>query len=341
MQSPWLAHEAFPEGSEGIALTELCVWLAVVQRRAALLRAQNIRVLDEPPYLFEHLGLLLGRLATLAPVSDTLAALFLVPPCQQVHVVESLSRDTTLSVAAIARMRSQDLFFHYYVRTAARLHQPRRFRRLAENEIERLRKEHEVCCCHWKWDRYAGWTPAYPGKIHQGYYLCPYEYAVQTLADSWLNFYPEGMRRRAVIQEKMIYAYESLEWVELGLAEYVKVPAAVAPVVDEFSNYRLPSLTLPDDVDEAWDAVIAHRVATHCEALSLWLASITPETPPWREELPGNVNVFVADDAAWISSWKPVPGSSITDPERRWREGGHMRPHGTLAQRWPSVAIAK
>lgn len=336
-----LAHEALPAGSEGTALTELCAWLAVVQRRAALLRAQDLRGLDEPPYRFQHLGVLLGRLATLAPVSDALAALFLVPPCHEEQAVEPLSRDAARSLAAIARKIPLDEVLRYYVMTAARHEQPRRFRRLAAAGIERLRQAHEVCCCQWKWDRYDGWSAAYPGQIQHAYYLCPYAYAMKELADWWLAFCPTDLPRRTVVQARLHYAQDSQEWVDLGLAEYVDAPAPDAPRVDPFSPFRLPRLCLPDDVDAACDAVLAHQVAAHCEELSLWLASITPETPPLREERPGNVNVFVAEDAAWISAWTPGAGASTTDPLRRWYAGERRTLRGTRAPRWPRVALAQ
>lgn len=257
--------------------------------------------------------MLLGRLATLAPVSDALAALFLVPPCRQEQAVEPLSRDAARSLAAIARKIPLDEVLRYCVMTAARRKQPRRFRRLAAAGIERLRQAHEVCCRQWKWDR----------------------------NDWWLAFCPADLPRRTVVQVRMNYAQDSQDWVDLGLAEYVDAPATDAPLVDAFSAFRLPRLTLPDDVEAACDAVLAHQVATHCEALSLWLASITPETPPWREELPGNVNVFVAEDAAWISAWKPGAGGRTTDPVRRWYAGEPRTPRGTHASRWPRVALAQ
>ncbi len=59
------------------------------------------------------------------------------------------------------------------------------------------------------------------------------------------------------------------------------------------------------------------------------------------QPLRGNVNVFVAEDAAWISAWKPGAGARTTDPLRRWYAGERRTPRGTRAPRWPRVALAQ
>lgn len=312
---------ALPDRGRRKEIKELLEWLRVVRQKAAVLRAQNVGSLDQTPYHFRDLGILLGRLEALEPIPQSLLEVFLVPPCPQTQAVESLARETVVLIAKVARTVPLDDLLSYYVMTAARLGQTTRFRSLAMEGIEKLKNKHDICECEWKWDRYAQWNRAHAGEIHNSYYLCPYTYAMEELTAAWVDFCYRGLPTE--VRHKILHAYvlESRDLVSRGLAAYVDSPDTTVSDTIPFHMYRIPSLTLGNDLDQALNAILSKQVVAHCEELLSWTASMTPGTQPVRERSPGAVNIFVDGCSASISSWRRAPGHITVPPEARWREG--------------------
>lgn len=302
-------------------IRELLEWLTIVGQRTDAISAQNVELFRQSPYKFSRLGVLLGRLDALQNIPRSLVEILLVPPCPQTQEVEVLSRDLGALIAETAKTISLGRLLDYYSVTAAAFRLSKKFRSLATSGIERLRQQHQVCHCEWRWSRYSGWSRAEVGEIHNLYYLCPYTYAMETLNSNWLDFFDYGVSTRMQNKMGLAYAWEGAEMVRRGLATYVDSGDSPAAADYGLRGYRLPELTVGDDLDQVLDMILCKRVAAQIEYLVAWIASLTPQTHPVQPAWPGGLNLFFDGHSASISSWIPGTFRGSQTPEGRWREG--------------------
>lgn len=173
-------------------------WLEVTQDRVAKLRRQNVASLGESLYSLDDIDIILGRLDAMAPIPTELFDLFLVPTCQQQLERAEVTRDVASVIKVVDKKFPLRYLLWFFKKYEALFASRRSWRLLAAQGIEKLKHEHTVCRCHWAWDRYGGWGPIYSDEERPSWRLCPYEYAIDELKESWLVFASTEASHQAV-----------------------------------------------------------------------------------------------------------------------------------------------
>lgn len=307
-------------------------WLEVVRNQQMRQRNRNVASLGDMPYSFGNIGTLLGRLNVVAPIPVELIDLLIVPPERHQQERVEVARDAVCTINEVNKKFPLWFllwFFNKYV--AIVRNRICLSKLLAAQEIKRLEQEHAVCRCQWSWDRYAGWRPIYVDEERPGWLLCPYEYAIKELKERWIVFASSEASNQSVnkIESQFVEGCKLVLDNKLG---YLPSPPISLPKHSGLlASFLLPELTLGKDVESVLDLLLAGQVATHCEELAAWLASITSDSKPTRATPVGSTNLFLSDSSAWISTWKRLEARSV-DALTRWEEGCQVK-------RWPAEPI--
>ncbi|MFZ2266986.1 MAG: hypothetical protein WAV95_05340 [Azonexus sp.] len=301
-------------------LNQLMRWLDAVHDQVTQLRIQNVDSTGDALYSFNNIDTLLGRLDVIEPIPPELIDIIVAPPIRQQQIRVEVKFEAASRIKSISKRFPLAHLLRFYNKYAIVIGRHLSSRLMAIREIERLQKEHAVCCCHWSWDRYVGWEKICPGEKSTTELLCPYKYVIKELKNHWIDFVSSDATPQEVSKFEANFLYACGEVLDNNLG-CIPDPPFEVPDIRGLSRYiLLPKLTLEKDVEFVLESLLVGQATAHFEQLTTWLSSITNERITHIATTLGNTNLFLSDNAAWVSTWNSLERHSV-DPVARWKEG--------------------
>lgn len=308
-------------------------WMRGIKKLAAAMYCLDIGRLDETPYRFEDLPVLLGRIDAVQRVPCRVRELLLTEPRAADWTRLSLTKTASASLREAACRVPLVALVWFYSRWVALNTVPTAHQAEAKQAIDELENAHRICHCGWNMNPYcgAGWRSARPppkwrpaswrNGIRLGFNACPFATAIRELNEEWLTFVPEDAHYND--RGRLLERYEELEAQLIALGIVQSTGATVArPFGPLDSGWTWTGLDMVWDptLAEGLELVLREVVRAHVDRIKIWLGSIDHLSPPVRFLGPGSVNVFCNTEQGLISSWRPHEGAGQT-AGHRWAQG--------------------
>ena len=292
-------NSIWPNGEVAV-FTEIRSWMSRAIRCVTDFELGNPHVLGGTSYELRHLGVLLGRLNWLSPLSIEAESCLATEPSS--ISAKCITLDETLSAElhnVLSKVALSDLVW-FYKRFLLLNGDDNSIQTSVKVEIDAIQARHGKCNCEWGWSRYSGWTRVPQDIWPSGIYLCPFALAQEKLKSEWTDVFSREVGDRG----------EQAWWSYVNIANrYIDLGIVTAQFSFSFSSPLTPCVNwcLDHRVTEIFHDLVLRDLSLRSAEIANWLDTMDYRNPPPDMAVPpASVIVFGEDRRLAILEWPPT-----------------------------------
>lgn len=281
-------------------LEEIKRWVLDVHRSIGYM-GNDLEVVGGATYDLRNLGVLLGRLNWLSPLSVAAEDCLAVTPAPLTVRRVLLGKHESSEMRRLLSYATLDQLLWFYKRTMYLESEDSPIATAVRNEIAQI-QNHHACTCVWGWSRYSGWTRVPPDVWPSATYICPYEAARNELLAGWTSFFANGFQGQ---NEWDAYVRMASRFSNQGLVSLLEETAGQTP-----GEWKIGSPCIKWTVENSIAGILLDLVLSelHIRAkeISDWLHCLDHRKPPGDiTRTPASIIVFGQPDELVVLEWPP------------------------------------